>query len=158
MLQQKAQQNLCAEKELGSIQRFNVVLHHPRRVYHNIDYTLQPPLQDYRATFYTSEKNSGTFQVNSLILKCEDKRLFKTTVTGKPLAQVKENPGKHLYLLVYALVSFISGVSGFDTTWGQHSMGIFSFFNTTEQARITSITKKDWLIIFHYIEKTEFCQ
>lgn len=31
-------------------------------------------------------------QINYLILQCEDKRWFKTTGTGKPLAQVKGEP------------------------------------------------------------------
>lgn len=96
-----------------------------------MDYALQPPQKDYRATFYTSEKNLGTSEVNALILKCKDKTWFKTTVTGKPLAQVGstlgENPGKHLYLLVYTSGSFISGASGFDTLGASTVQGFSPF-------------------------------
>lgn len=109
--------------------------HHPCQVYQNMDYTLHLPQKDYGETFYTSEKNWGHLK---LILKCKDKTLFKTTVSGKPLAQVgsmlRENPGKHLYLLVYTSVSFISGVSAFDTL-GLAQCRDFLLFNTLSRLK-----------------------
>lgn len=79
---------------------------------------------------YVSEKNCGISEVNSLILMCKDKTVFKTTLTGKSLAQVgdmlRENTGKPLYLLAHTLLCFISGVFDFGTPWGYHNEGILS--------------------------------
>lgn len=86
---QGTEKSVCRKR--GSIWRLLGASHHPCQVCYK--YTLQPPQKDCRAAFYTSEKNSGTSQGNSLIHKYEGKRLFKTTaVTGKPLAQVKAEP------------------------------------------------------------------
>lgn len=95
------------------------IFHYPSQIYHLMGYTLQPHQKDYKTNFYTFQKKICRLsEVNSLILRCKDKMVFKTTPTGKSLAQegdtLREKMGKHFYLLVYASLRFNNRGFGFD--------------------------------------------